>query len=339
MTRRFRVVITDFIDDDLTPEREILGDIAYIEALAAEHEPQLAGRIESADAVMMYHFLKIGAQTLARLDRCRLVVRCGVGFDNVDIHAAAKLGIPVANVPDYGTEEVADSALGLLLSLTRGIALLDGRLKAQRGRWHYSEAAPLRRLRGRVCGVVGCGRIGTAFVQRAKALGMDVRFYDPYVVDGLDKALGITRCETLDSLLQVSDVVSLHCFLSEETRHLIDQRAVDQMKPGAYLVNTARGAVVDPAAVLYGIRSGRLAGVGLDVLAQEPPDDDSPLLRAWRDPHDPVHDRLILNPHAAFYSEEGLMDMRTKGSHNIRRALLGERIRNVVNGIPVRHLP
>ncbi len=333
MSQRLRVVITDFITDDLAPERERLGDLADVEALGAEHEEQLIGRIEEADAVMMYHFLRLSSSTIGRLKRCRLIVRCGVGYDNVDIRAAAVAGIPVANVPDYGTEEVADSALGLMLAMTRGISFLESRLKESRGDWHYAQVAPLRRLRGRTCGIVGCGQIGAAFAQRAKALGMRVRFYDPYVPDGRDKSLGIERCETLEELLGSSDIVSLHCLLSDETRGLIGRDAIAAMRPGSYLVNTARGAVVDPLAVLAAIESGKLAGAALDVLPQEPPAADDPLVAAWRTPGHPAHDRVILNPHSAFYSEEGLMDMRTKGSANIRRALLRQPLRNVVNGV------
>lgn len=337
-SKKFQVVITDFIQDDLAPERELLGDIADIQALGALTEEdlgqgKLAEQLESADAIMMYHFLKISAATLKRLKNCRLIVRCGVGYDNVDIHTAASLKIPVANVPDYGTEEVADSALGLMLAMLRGITRLDTKLKANLGQWHYREAAPLHRVRGQVCGIVGCGQIGGAFALRAKALGMRVKFYDPYAPDGRDKSLGIERCETLKELLSQSKVVSLHCLLSDETRSMINRETISWMPKGSYLVNTARGAVVEPLAVMEAIESGHLSGAGIDVLPLEPPAPDDPLIVAWRNPASPCYDRLILNPHAAFYSEEGLMDMRTKGSQNIRRALTGGRVRNIVNGL------
>jgi D-3-phosphoglycerate dehydrogenase/C-terminal binding protein len=254
-----------------------------------------------------------------------------VGYDNVDHLHARERGIPVANVPDYGTEEVADSAVGLMLALTRGIAFLNNRLQRGEGGWAYMQAAPLHRLRGRVFAVVGLGRIGTATALRARALGMDVAFYDPYKQDGYDKALGIRRVEKLEDLLAQAFVVSVHCPLTPETRNLIDARAIELSPRGSYLVNTARGAIVDAAAIPQAIRSGRLAGAAIDVLPQEPPPQDHPLLVAWRDKKDPCHDRVILNPHAAFYAEEGLLDMRVKGAQACRRALLGEPLRNVVN--------
>jgi D-3-phosphoglycerate dehydrogenase/C-terminal binding protein len=331
MSTRYRVVIADFIADDLAPEREVLGDIADVVALDATAESELAGAIDDADAVMLYHNLGIGAATISRLSRCKLIVRCGVGFDNVDRAAARARGIPVANVPDYGTEEVADSAIALTLALTRGTHLFNSRLQRSVGPWSYLQAAPLTRLRGRVFGIVGLGRIGTATAERAKALGMDVAFYDPHKADGYDKAMGVRRVESLDELLAEAFVVSLHCPLTDETRHIIDASALAKMPDGSYLVNTARGGCVDLIAVPPAIRSGKLAGAGIDVLPHEPPPADHPLLAAWRDPSDPCFDRVIVNPHAAFYSVEGLTDMRVKGAEACRRAILGHPLRNVVN--------
>ncbi len=326
-----KVIITDFISEPLDIEREILGDLAEVEALGAQREPELAGRVEEADVIVMYHLIKIGRETIQRLKNCRFIVRGGVGFDNVDRIAARERGIEVANVPDYGTEDVADTAIGMMLSLTRGIHLLNSRLRRNEGPWHYSQAAPMGRLRGRVFGVIGIGRIGTAAALRAKALGMDVVFYDPYVPQGWDKALGVRRAETLEELLRQAQVVSTHCPLNEETRSIINAKTLGLMKPGGFIVNTARGGVVDPQAVLDAITSGHLAGAGIDVLPLEPPDSDDPVILAWRDPSHPAHDRLILNPHAAFYTEEGLADMRIKSSRNVRRVLLGEKPWNVVN--------
>jgi D-3-phosphoglycerate dehydrogenase/C-terminal binding protein len=331
MAGRAKVVVADFIVESLEHERRVLGDVADPVALDARREEDLFGRVEDADALMLYHTLALTERTLGRLRRCKLIVRCGVGYDNVDVAAARRHGIPVANVPDYGTEEVADSALGLALALTRGIHLLTGRLREHRGPWSYAQVRPLHRLRGLGFGVVGLGRIGTAVALRAKALGMDVLFHDPYVPDGRDRAVGVRRVETLAELLGQAHVVSMHCPLTAETHHLINRRTLEQMASGSYLVNTARGGIVDVLAVLDAVTAGHLAGAAIDVLEQEPPPEDHPLVVAWRDPSHPAHDRIILNPHAAFYSEEGLLDMRIKGSENCRRVLLGQPPRNVVN--------
>jgi C-terminal binding protein len=331
MSERPRVVITDFIVGALETERRILGELADLVALDASSEDELVGRIEDADAIMMFHTVSITEKTIQRLKHCKLIVRCGVGYDNVDWKLARKHNIVVANVPDYGTEEVADSAIGLTLALTRGIAVYNSLLREGPGEWLYTQAQPIWRLRGRVFGIVGLGRIGGAAALRAKSLGMDVAFYDPYAPDGRDKSLGVRRVETLDELLAEAHVVSMHCPLTTETYHMMNAQTIAKMKRGTFLINTARGGVVDTTAIPAAIASGQLAGAGIDVLEFEPPADDHPLLVAWRDPRHPAHHRLIVNPHTAFYSEEGLLDMRVKGSEACRRALLGLPLRNVVN--------
>jgi C-terminal binding protein len=328
---RFQVFITDFIADSLEVERQILGDMADVIALDAHDETELHGKIEHADAIMLYHNLAIGRSTIQRLTRCKLIVRCGVGFDNVDHAYARSQGIHVANVPDYGTEEVADSAIGMMLAMTRGINFYNVRMRETPDPWMYSTAGTLFRLRGRTLGILGLGRIGTATAIRAKALGMSVLFYDPYVKDGYDKALGIRRVESLEELLENSFVLSVHCPNTPETKNMIDANAIQKMPCGSYLINTARGAIVDVTAIPDALASGKLAGAGIDVLVDEPPDPDNPLLVAWRDPSHPAYTRLILNPHAAFYSEEGLADMRIKGSTACRNILSGKTIRNIIN--------
>lgn len=329
---RAKVVVTDFIAGTLETERRILGDIADVIALDAMTEEDLVGHVEDADAIMVYHMLGVSEKTIARLTRCKLIVRCGVGFDNVDRVFARRQGIDVANVPDYGTEEVADSAIGLMLSLTRGISQLNSLLRGDTSKdWTYTPFAPLLRLRGRTFGVIGLGRIGAAAALRAKALGMNVLFYDPYAPDGRDKSLGVTRVESIAELASQSHVLSLHCPLTAETRHIVNAAVINQMPKGSYLINTSRGAVLDTHAVPDAIASGQLAGAGIDVIEVEPPPETHPLVAAWRNPQHPAYHRVIINPHSAFYSEEGLMDMRIKGSEACRRALLGQPQRNVVN--------
>jgi C-terminal binding protein len=331
MNQRAKVVVTDFITEPLDHERRVVGDLAEVVALNAFSEDDLVGRIEDADAIMLYHFITLTERTIKRLEKCKLIVRCGVGFDNVDRAAARARGITVANVPDYGTEDVADSAIGMMLALTRGIHYLNDRLQLGLGPWIYTQAQPLHRLRGRVFGIVGIGRIGTATALRAKALGMDVVYYDPFVPQGRDKSLGIRSAETIDELMAQSHVVSLHCPLTPETRHLINRDTIAKMPAGSFVVNTSRGGVVDVIAILEAITSGHLRGAAIDVLETEPPLPDHPLIAAWRDPNHPAHGRIIINPHSAFYSEEGLLDMRIKGSQNCRRVLLGQTPYNVVN--------
>lgn len=331
MTAKARVVIADFQHGSLDVEQNVVGDLAIVESLDVTREEQMWGRVEDADAMLVYHTIKVTRATIERMTRCRLIVRCGVGYDNVDHEFARSRGIPLANVPDYGTEEVADTAIGLMLALTRGIAYQNAFLRPVGTRWHFSHVAPLRRLRGETFAIIGLGCIGTAAALRAKAIGMDVAFFDPYKPDGYDKALGVRRVESLDELLRQALVVSCHCPLTPETQQIINAEAIQKMPRGSYLINTSRGGVVDVAAIPAAIADGRLAGAGIDVLPQEPPPDDHPLLVAWRDPRHPAHCRVILNAHNAFYSEQGLYDMRAKGAEAVKRLLLGLPLRNIVN--------
>lgn len=325
------VLITDLITEPLDCERAVLDGHAEVRALNARSQTDLDERLEAADAVMIYHYLRLDREAISRLRKCRLIARPGVGYDNIDIRAARERGIPVVNVPDYGTEEVADSALGMAVSLARGTHFLNSRLRRGIGAWNVDQATPIHRLRGRVFGIVGCGRIGSAAALRAKAFGFDVVFFDPFVPDGLDKALGVRRVDTLDELLAQSHIVSAHCPLTPQTRGMLGAREIARMPRGSFLVNTARGGVVDTAAVVEALASGHLAGAGIDVLEAEPPPADSPVLRAWRNPDHPAHDRLLLNPHTAFYCEEGCVEFRTKAAREVLRALKGEPLRNVVN--------
>lgn len=327
----FEVIVTDFIHEPLDIEREVLGDIAQVHALDATSNEDLDKRIEPAHALLVYHFVSIREDTIRRMPNLKVIARCGAGYDNIDCQFAAQRGIAVTNVPDYGTEDVADAALAMVLAIARGTHRMGHICQAGTDNWCYELAVPLRRIRGQKFGILGCGRIGTAVALRAKAFGYDVQFFDPYAPEGTDKALGVRRVEHLEEFLRTSDVVSCHCLLTEETHHLLNADTLRWMPRGSILINTSRGAVVDTAALTEALADGSLMGAGIDVLEVEPPDDSDPLIAAWRDPNHPAHERLILTPHAAFYSEEGLMDMRRKGSLNVRRILLGEPCRNVIN--------
>ena len=327
---RPKIVITDFIADSLSIEKELLNNFADVVALNAEAEDQLVGKIEDADAIIVYHCLSITKATIDRLARCKLIIRAGVGIDNVDYAYARTCGLTVANIPDYGSEDVADTAIGMMLSLTRGISFLNSRLQRNLGEWSYNQIQPIQRLRNRNIGIIGLGRIGTATALRAKSLGMNVIYYDPYKPDGYDKALGIQRTTSFNNLLNEVQVVSFHCPLTTETYHMINAESIEKMPMGSYLINTSRGAVVDTSAIPRAIETGRLRGAALDVLAVEPPLNDA-LVQAWRNPDHPAFHKVLINPHAAFYSEEGLREIRVKALQACMNAIRGQEVRNVVN--------
>jgi phosphoglycerate dehydrogenase-like enzyme len=285
----------------------------------------------NCDAVIITRMV-FGEAELARAPRCRIVVRMGVGYDTVDLEACGRRGVAVCNVPDYGTTDVADHAIAMMLTLARGTACYNAVLRAELAAgWRFDAPPTVRRLRGLTCGVIGLGAIGTAAALRARAFGMNVHFYDPYILPGRDAALGFEREMKLEVLLGASDVVTIHAPLTDETRRMIDAAAVAQMKEGALLINAARGPIVDTSAVLGGLQSGRLGGVGLDVLPHEPLDLADPLIAAWHADEPWIRGRVILSPHAAFYSAASLADQRRKSIETAIRFLRDGILVNCVN--------
>jgi D-3-phosphoglycerate dehydrogenase len=299
-----KVLITDFNYPDVELERRILED-AGLELVTAqcrsEEDVIEAGREVSA---LLTQYARITARVMAELPELRMVGRYGVGYDIVDVEAARERGVWVANVPDYGTEEVAVHALSMALSLLRHLPLYDRDVKA--GRWHSASTGPLYRLKNSTLGVVGLGRIGGTFARRAgpwfgRTLGCDPYLEDDAWPEGVERA-------SLEEVFSESLLVSLHPPLTDETRGFIDRNLLERMPDGSYLVNTARGGLVVMDDLLWALEEGPLAGAGLDVLPQEPPPPDHPLLS---------NPNVILTPHAAFYSLEAEQEVRRKAAQNV----------------------
>jgi phosphoglycerate dehydrogenase-like enzyme len=307
-------------DPESAAEKAVIGEAAEIRRYLCSSDADFTDEICEADALIVWHNTPITKEGIARLKRCRAIIRNGVGYDSVDIVAARERGIAVCNVPDYGTEEVADHAIALAMALCRQLFPLDAEAKALG--WVIRVEKKLRRLRELTFGIVGLGRIGAATALRAKALGFNVLFYDPHISNGADKALGIRRARTLEELLVQTDVLSLHCPLNQETLHLIDTRELSLLKPGAFVVNTARGAVIRKDAVFEALRSGRIAGAGLDVVEDEP-------LKTEEDAAVP---NLVVTCHAAFCSVESKLEMRSTSARIALAAVRGEPLENIVNG-------
>lgn len=327
----FQVLLTDFVADDLAIERNVLAGVAEIHSSNSVSMESIRPMLKDVDAVIAYHLLAWNREILKTMSKCRVLARGGVGTDNVDLVAAREYRIPVVNVPDYGTEEVADSAMSLLLSLTRGTNVANRHWQRGLGPWNHLPLKPKTKLRGKICGIIGFGRIGQAFALRAKAFGLDIIFFDPFVPDGTEKSFGVRRAESLNELLHQSFVISIHCPRTPETIGLINQSTILQMPPGSFLINTARGEIVETDAIVGAIHSGHLAGAGIDVFHTEPPPATDPLVSAWQNQDDPCHEKVILTPHVAFYTEEGFQHIRMKTAEACRRALTGQPLRNVVN--------
>ena len=307
------------IEERVRIERDVLGDCADVEFLEAS-DRNLIERCAAADALIISHDPILDAGVFSRFGRVRVIVRNGVGYDNVDIDAAARNGITVCNVPDYGTEEVADHALALTLALTRHLKSFMTDVSS--GGWNWRVGIDCRRNRGRLLGLIGCGRIGTAMALRSKAVGFRVAFYDPYVPSGYEKALAIERVLCLDDLLRTADILSIHAPLTGETHGMLGAEQFGRMKQSAYLVNTARGGIIVYKDLVAALTKQRIAGAALDVLENEPADAEE--LRCLPN--------CILTPHAAFYSQESLIELRKQSALIVRDALANGQYRNVVNG-------
>src|SRR5438132_3671388 len=318
------------IPDD-SVEREIFGPEVHIirrtKTALAQLDPADCAEVDGL--MIMRH--AVSAEDMARFPRLRAIVRMGVGYDKIDRPAAAARNILVCNVPDYGTTEVADHAMALVLSLRRGIVLYHERMRSHPPVWGVVKNDLIRRLGVQNFGIIGLGRIGTAVALRARAFGFRVSFYDPYLPNGAELALGIGRAFSLEDLLRQTDTLSIHAPLTRETRGLIGSDQLSLLPKGAVVVNTARGPIIDVDALLALLRSGHIAAAGLDVLPVEPPVDPIPeILRAYRAREPGLEGRLVITPHAAWFTPESEADTRRKSAETMRAALLTNRPQNVI---------
>lgn len=321
------IAITDYVHPPFKIEAEALGPDYRLEGLeGADHKTDILNR---AEALLVWH-QAITQEIIDQLDSCKVVVRYGVGFDAIDIKALERRGIAFCNTPDYGTEEVADTAVALLLQALRRLPEYDQACRVYASGWQEHTLSPLKRSNKTTIGVIGIGRIGTAVVNRLKAFGFRILGFDPYLPSGHEKGVGYERCWSLDDLLGQCDAVTLHCPLNDETNGLVDGDFISKLKPGAILVNTARGGLIaslDP--VHEGLKSGQLKSVGLDVLPSEPPV-AHPLIQAWRDRAEWLQGRVVITPHTAYFSEQAWYEMRFKTAETAKMFLETGQLRNQI---------
>jgi D-3-phosphoglycerate dehydrogenase len=311
------VAVADSVFPSLDPARAVLATIGADMELAAQPTPEAILKIAAGADALLVTYAKITADMIARMPKCRIISRFGIGVDNVDLAAAAGKGIVVTKVPDYCLDEVSDHAMALLLSLVRKIPSSNAQVHA--GRWAMKAVVPIHRLRGAVLGLVGFGRIPQLVAPKAQAFGLRVIASDPFAsAEGFARA-GVERVEFAD-LLKQSDYVSIHAPLMPETRNLFSTDAFRQMKPTAYIINTARGPIVDEVALARALDAGHLAGAALDVMPNEPPV-GSPLIG---------RDNVIITPHTSFYSEESLVELQRKAAEEVVAVLSGRAPKNPV---------
>ncbi len=311
-----KVVITDLEQGDPVEERDVLTRSGAVLAFEpVKKEDDLIRVCRDADGIIT-QYAQMTRAVLEQLPQCKVIARYGVGVDNIDLKAASELGIIVANVPDYCTEEVADHTLALWLGLIRKTVLYDRKVKS--GLWDFREGRPICRVRGNVMGIIGCGRIGTAVAKRLQAFGVRVLGYDPFIKRAWE---GIELTD-LDTVLSRSDFVSLHCSLNETSWHLIGEKEFRKMGKKPILLNTARGPIVDEKALIAALQQELISGAGIDVMETEPPDANHPL-RSMAN--------VILSPHVAFYSEQSLSELKRRVAEVVVEVLSGQWPRSVVN--------
>ena len=314
-----QVAVADSPFPSLDPVHEVVSKIGGDVQLAAEATPEAILRVtKDADAVLVT-YAQITGDMIRQFTKCRIISRMGIGTDNIDIAAATAAGIVVTKVPDYCIDEVSDHTMALLLAVVRKIPFINAQVHV--GTWKMPAVVPIHRLRGRVLGLVGFGRIPQLVAPKAKAFGLTVITYDPYAPKEVFAGAGVESVD-FPTLLKTADYISIHSPLVPETKHLFSADSFRQMKASAYVVNTARGPIVDEEALAAALDAGEIAGAALDVMEQEPPGASSPLYG---------RDNVIITPHTSFYSEESLVDLQTKAAEEVAAVLSGKSPRNPVN--------
>ena len=312
---KWKVVITDSDHVDIEEEKKVFAQIgADLIWAKLKKEEELIRECRDADGLLNQYAL-MTRKVLENLPKVKAIARYGVGVDSIDLKAATDLGIIVANVPDYCIDEVAIQAVTMLMALIRKTVFFHQKVKS--GQWDFQQGMPIHRIRGKTLGLVGCGKIGLQVAKIVSSLGVRVLAFDPYI----QKLEGIELVD-LDALLKESDFISIHCPLTESTRHLIGESAFRKMRKNPLIINASRGPVIDEKALIEALKEGRVSGAGLDVLEKEPPDLQNPLLKM---------ENVILSPHMGFYSEESIKELNMRTAESVADVLLRKWPRSVVN--------
>jgi D-3-phosphoglycerate dehydrogenase len=311
----FKVLLTDYEFEHLQYEEDVFQesglDIEFIKA-QCKTEEDVIELAKEADAILN-QYAPISRRVIESLDKTKIISRYGVGVNTIDLDAAKEKGITVANVPDYGMEEVSNHALALLLSWARKVTLLNNEVK--KGNWDFNASVPIHRFNEQTVGVLGFGRIPRRLIEKLKPLGFKTAAYDPFVSAEDMAAIGVQKME-LNEIIRESDYLSVHVPLINDTFHLINEERLNQMKSNAVIINTARGPIIDEKALANALEKGIIAGAALDVTENEPISIDSPLLKM---------DNVIITPHSAWYSEESMIELRQKAAKNIVQVLSNEK--------------
>lgn len=315
-----KIIICDLDHSDVNAETAVLNEAGFdFKWLHCKTQQEVIEHCKDA-VVLLNQYVKIDSTIFEALPTVKCIVRYGVGYDNINLDDAKKYGVQACNIPDYGTNEVADQALAFMMALTRKTVLANSLIR--NGIWDYQKEIPLYRLGDCTVGICGVGRIGSAFAKRVHALGCRVIAYDVQYGKSERAFPDFVEFVSFDELLKHSDIISIHCPLDKTTYHMFDKDAISQMKQSAYLINVARGGIIDEDALLWALDNNKIAGAGIDVVEHEPLNTNSPLLK---------HNNLIVSPHTAWYSEQSAQELKRKAAEEAVRFLNGEPVHYPVN--------
>lgn len=319
MQNKLKVLITDYVWSSIEPERQVLAEIGT-ELIVAEtgDEEELLSHAHNVDGILTC-WKPVREPVISKARNCKIIARYGIGLDNIDVEAATENGIIVTNVPAYCVDEVSDHAVALLLACARNIPLYNTAVKS--GTWDQSIGNQMFRLRGKKIGVIGFGRIAKALIPKALAFGLKVNVYSPRTSSELIRQHNAEKV-SFQELLQTSDFITIHAPLTSETHHMFSHEEFRTMKKTAFLINTARGGIVNHSALTDALKNGEIAGAGLDVLEMEPPDFDEPLLKLQN---------AVITPHTAFISEESILELEVTAATSVKQVLTGELPDSIVN--------
>jgi len=318
MSAKAKVVLTDYVWESLDVEKNTLADLAELVPLQTKKPDEFIDQAADCDALLNTYAGPITGEVMAKMPKCKIIARYGIGVDTIDLDAATAAGIIVTNNPTYCIEEVAEHTMALLLACARKVVFYDRLVRD--GRWEVPPGKPLFRLSGSTLGLVGFGNIARQVAVRAAAFGMNVLYSDPFVKEGQFNEPG--KSVDLNTLLGQADFVSIHPPLTPQTRKMIGDDALSKMKRSAWIINCARGPIVDTDALARALDAGKIAGAALDTTDPEPLPNPHPLRG---------RDNVVINPHVAWYSEQAMVGLQSGAPSEVRRVLMGEWPANVVN--------